>query len=216
MRITHLGHACLLIEAAGQRILIDPGAFVPDFAEATDLDAIVVTHQHADHLDQKRVLDIRRRNRSAFVLADPQSTAILVGLGIDTTAQNGTDHHVGPITIRPVGKKHALIHKDWPIIDNVGVVLTAPDEPSIYHPGDTLAEDPGEVDIACFPLNAPWERSREMTRFLRRLEVARAIPIHDGLLNETGRKLYLSQARTLGCATTEIVDLAGGGPVDLT
>ena len=35
MRITHLGHACLLIEAAGQRILIDPGAFVPDFAEAT-------------------------------------------------------------------------------------------------------------------------------------------------------------------------------------
>ena len=148
MRITHLGHACLLIEAAGQRILIDPGAFVPDFADATDLDAIVVTHQHADHLDQKRILDIRRRNRSALVVADPQSTAILVGLGIDTTAQDGTDHQVGPVTIRPVGKKHALIH--------------------------------------------------------------------NGLLNETGRKLYLSQARTLGCAATEIIDLAGAGPVDLT
>ncbi len=31
MRITHLGHACLLVEFADARILIDPGNFADDF-----------------------------------------------------------------------------------------------------------------------------------------------------------------------------------------
>ena len=51
MRITSLGHACLLVETGDQRILIDPGTFSPGFQDLTDLDAIVVTHQHADHVD---------------------------------------------------------------------------------------------------------------------------------------------------------------------
>ena len=51
MRITHLGHACLLLEMADQRVLIDPGNFADDLGTVNDLDAILVTHQHPDHLD---------------------------------------------------------------------------------------------------------------------------------------------------------------------
>ncbi len=55
MRVTHLGHACLLVETADRRILIDPGNFSSGFEELSGLDAIVVTHNHPDHFDPERV-----------------------------------------------------------------------------------------------------------------------------------------------------------------
>ena len=33
MRITHLGHACLLLEMADARVLVDPGTFADDHNE---------------------------------------------------------------------------------------------------------------------------------------------------------------------------------------
>ena len=42
MRITHLGHACLLVEMADTRVLLDPGTFAGDLSALRDLDAVLV------------------------------------------------------------------------------------------------------------------------------------------------------------------------------
>ena len=42
MQITHLGHAAVLLEAAGLRVLFDPGNFSDEWHGLTDLDAIPV------------------------------------------------------------------------------------------------------------------------------------------------------------------------------
>lgn len=68
--------------------------------------------------------------------------------------------------------------------------------------------------MLAFPLQAPWQRSRDMTAFLRRFGAPHAVPIHDGLLQRRGRDLYLGQAAQLGCISTRIHDLAGAGPVE--
>ncbi len=213
MDLTHIGHACVLVETADVRILIDPGGFADDFTGVRDLDAIVVTHQHPDHLDVTRLPALVRANPGARVLCDPQSQPVLAGLGIaaDLHPTDGTT--VGAVTLTPVGHLHALIHEDIPRIANVGVRITAEGEPTFFHPGDALDAEPGDVDVLAFPLNAPWQRSREMTAFLRRLAAPHAFPIHDALLSELGRALYLSQAGSLGCPDTDIRDLRGAGPV---
>ena len=54
MKLTHLGHACLLVETDGARLLIDPGT-MSAFEDVRDLDAVLVTHQHPDHLDLARL-----------------------------------------------------------------------------------------------------------------------------------------------------------------
>ena len=54
MKLTHLGHACLLVETDGARLLVDPGA-MSAFEDVRDLDAVLVTHQHADHVDAARL-----------------------------------------------------------------------------------------------------------------------------------------------------------------
>jgi L-ascorbate metabolism protein UlaG (beta-lactamase superfamily) len=213
MRLTHLGHACLLVEIADTRVLIDPGTFADGFTDVRDLDAVVVTHQHPDHLDPERIVDLLRANPGARLLTDPGSVDVLAGLGVEAEVRRAPTT-VGAVTLTPVGDTHALIHDDVPRIPNVGVRLDADGEPILFHPGDALDADPGSVDVLAFPLQAPWARSREMTAFLRRLDAPHAVPVHDGLLQPRGRALYLAQAEQLGGEHTRLHDLAGRGPTE--
>jgi L-ascorbate metabolism protein UlaG (beta-lactamase superfamily) len=217
MRITHLGHASLLLEVADARILLDPGAWSPAAQDLRDLDAVLVTHQHPDHLDQERFPDLLRANPGAQVVADPDSAKLLQAKGIDVLAFGpGDSAAVKSATVLGVGEMHALIHDEIPLVHNTGMRVSADGEPTFFHPGDALDAEPEGVDVLAFPLNAPWARSRDMTAFLRRLAAPHAIPVHDGLLSAAGRNLYLTQADNLGSKDTQIHDLAGGTAEEFT
>ncbi|HPF79433.1 MBL fold metallo-hydrolase [Nostocoides australiense] len=211
MKLTHLGHACVLVDMADTRILIDPGEFSDDFTAVRDLDAVLITHQHPDHYDKERLPDLMRANPAARLICDPQTLQKIADLGLDATTHEAAGERIGQVEVTPVGTKHAQIHEDLPIVDNVGVRLAAAGEPVLYHPGDTLAEDPGQIDLLLFPLTAPWQKSAEMVTFLRRLAPRRAVPIHDAIVSAAGRGIYVGHARNLGPQETEVLDLLGAG-----
>ena len=56
MSLTHLGHACVLYETPSSRLLVDPGT-MSSFSDLRDLTAVLVTHEHADHVDVPAVLE---------------------------------------------------------------------------------------------------------------------------------------------------------------
>ena len=73
MRITYIGHATLLIEIGGRKILTDPNfdsslglvlarVKAPGIAIADlpKLDMIVLTHAHADHLSFRSLAEIQQ------------------------------------------------------------------------------------------------------------------------------------------------------------
>lgn len=220
MRLTHFGHSCVLVEIADQRVLLDPGAFSAGFEELRGLDAILVTHQHPDHCDPQRFVPLVAANPGARVLVEAQTAAQLRDAGdlpraieMLTSGDDVTIEAAGSsVTISPVGQRHAIIHADIPRIDNTGVVLRAPGEPSFFHPGDALDAHPGAVDVLGVPVNAPWCAMKETVDFVRRIGARRFVPIHDALLSATGRELYLRQIGNLGGQAVEgleLVDLAG-------
>ena len=217
MRITHLGHSCLLVETGGQRILLDPGAFSSAVAGVTGLDVILVTHQHADHLDLQRLPALLEINPQARLYAEPQAAAVMeeAGIAVEHTAA-GKALTFGPVQVTPVGEQHALINAALPRIGNLGVVLRAEGEPSLFHPGDAYDGEPGQIDILALPLNAPWTASRDTIAFAQRTSPRVCVPIHDALLSAIGRRLYLSQVKSFGPEGMEVRDLSDGRPSDFT
>src|SRR4051812_16605729 len=71
MRIAHLGHSAVLVETEAARILLDPGNLGDGWRSLTDLDAILVTHQHPDHLDPEHLPALLAANPSAKVWVEP-------------------------------------------------------------------------------------------------------------------------------------------------
>lgn len=191
MRVTHLGHACLLVEMADRRVLIDPGNFSSGYDDLRGLDAILVTHNHPDHFDPDRAPAFLRSRTGVPVHADPLTAEKLRSEGLTVIpTEEGTPFAIGDITVTPVGELHAFNHPKMPRIPNVGVVLRADGEPSLFHPGDAYDAEPGPVDVLAHPLNAPWTASRDSIDFVARIAPSRVVPIHDALLSERGRRMY--------------------------
>lgn len=209
MHVTRFGHSAVLVEAAGQRVLIDPGAFSsPDVFEVEGLDAIVVTHQHVDHLDRDRIAGLIERNPGAVRLSDPETAALVDGF----TAHSDTDvTELGAITITGVGTTHAEILPVIPRVTNTGVLITSDGEPTLFHPGDAYAYAPEGVDILAAPLSAPWTKVSETVDFVRRVNPHVVFPIHDAGVTPLMHGIYwghlsthagVSEPRNLGPADT--------------
>lgn len=216
MRLTHLGHACILVESDSARLLIDPGVFSHGFEELTDLDAVLVTHHHPDHLDGDRLAPLLTANDGARILAEPETGAKLREVGIEAAALHpGDTVSFGETTVTGVGGVHAEIHPDIPLIGNVGLVLRREGHPTVFHPGDSYGAVPEGVDVLLLPLNAPWGRLAMSVDFTRAVAPGRVVPIHDGLLQEHGRSTYVRILSGLLPDDTEVLDLAGAGAVPL-
>lgn len=231
MRIRHLGHSGLLVEAAGTRLLVDPGTLTDQAAvrELRDLDAVAITHQHADHVDPALLADVLASNPGAQVVAEPETAAALSahtplpGGSFEGTLDDGRlvslaageDTRVGALRVRAVGGQHAVIHPDIPRVGNSGLVLEADGEPRLGITGDSIEPVPEFVgiDVLAFAVVAPWSKMRETIDFLREVRPVLALPVHDAIVSPAGRPIFVNQSTNLAPSGTEVRDWPEDGTV---
>jgi L-ascorbate metabolism protein UlaG (beta-lactamase superfamily) len=189
MQLTHFGHSCLLAEFNDTRLLFDPGNFSHGFEGITRLSAIVFTHQHPDHVDVSRLPALLEGNPNAALYADPQ-TAEQLGARC-RAVRVGDTLPVGELTIRAIGGRHAVIHPEIPVIDNISYLVGDGEHPArLMHPGDALFVPDEPVDVLAAPAAAPWMRISEAIDYLRAVAPARAVPIHQGIVAPEARGIY--------------------------
>ena len=181
MQLTKHGHACVVLSDADRRLVVDPGGFTEE-AAWEGATAVLVTHEHADHLDADRTrralaedpaLEVWT-NRSVAEQLDAGPRVHVVGHG-DTFTAAGFE-------VQAHGEWHAEIHPDIPRITNVGFLVDG----QVFHPGDALTAPGVAVPTLLLPLHAPWSRTGELVDYLREVAAPRAYAVHDGLLNDTG------------------------------
>ncbi|WP_404953234.1 MBL fold metallo-hydrolase [Streptomyces sp. 147326] len=174
MRLTKYTHSCIRLEREDLGVLvIDPGIWSEPRA-LRGADAVVVTHEHVDHID---VLRLAGLGVPVYV---PKG-AVLPGL--DTIEVSAGEHFTAAgYRITAHGGRHARIYGNLPDCVNLGYVV----EDSLYHPGDSLHVPDVPVETLLVPLQASWMRTGEAIDFVRAVRPERAIGIHDAQINERG------------------------------
>ncbi|TQL04143.1 MBL fold metallo-hydrolase [Cellulomonas sp. SLBN-39] len=214
LTLTRHGHACVrLTRDDGARLVVDPGSF-SDVATALDgVDAVLVTHEHPDHLDTDAV--VAATGRGVQVWAPAAVVEQLAAVGAPVAAlhavQPGDALTVGGLDVQVLGGWHEVIHPDVPRLTNVAYLV----EGAVLHPGDAFTLPPAgaAVRVLLEPVGAPWLRMADAVDHVRAVAPDRVVPIHDATLSDAGRALA---ARLLGQLTTaRVVEPAAGEPVEV-
>jgi len=202
LRLTYVGHATLLVELDGVRLLTDPllrGHMGPlvryappvDLESLRGVDAVLISHAHVDHLD---VRSLRLLDTSARLVVARGCGRVVRRLGFAAVEELDEEDTttVGRLTIEATPAEHP--GKRYPAgRGGVSLGLVARGSRSIYFAGDTglfpeMTRIGPHLDIACLPVSGwgptlPDEDHLSPLNAAKALQLLRphlAIPVHWG------------------------------------
>lgn len=200
MLLTKYSHSCVRLELDGTVVVLDPGTFSEVEQALEGAHAILVTHEHPDHIAVDRVVAALTADSSLGLWA-PRGVADTVTEALGEAAGDrvhavagGESFTLAGQEIRTFGGQHALIHPLIPVVANVGFLVG-----DVYHPGDSFIVPEGvEVGTLLVPVHAPWSKLGEVVDFVASVRAPRAFQIHDALLNEVGLGMVEGHVTRLG------------------
>ncbi|MFJ9967657.1 MBL fold metallo-hydrolase [Streptomyces avermitilis] len=173
MRITKYTHACVRLEHDGRVLVIDPGVW-SEPAALTGADAVLVTHEHADHID---VLRLAGLGVPVYAPAEANIPRLEV-----TGVSSRAEFTAAGFRVRAVGGRHAFIYGGQPDCANLGYII----DEAIYHPGDSLHVPEQPIETLLVPAHGSWMKLAEAIYFAKTIKPQRAFPIHDAQINDRG------------------------------
>lgn len=188
MRITKLGHCCLIIEINGLRILTDPGKWtIREHASVSNIDIVLITHDHPDHIHLASVKTILASNPNAKVYANSGVGAALAKEGIVFETLEGTSKTtVKDLELEAFDCKHEPIYPSIDLPQNTGYWIG----PDLFYPGDSLTHPGRPVNILALPVAGPWMVIGQGIDYAKNVKPKKCFPVHDGYVKEEALSIF--------------------------
>lgn len=212
MQLTKFTHACVRLDDADRSLVLDPGTFSEVERALDGAHAVLITHEHADHIDVDRLRTAAHNDPRLRIWAPVGVAATLGDLGEQVVAiDSGESFDAAGFAVQTFGGQHAVIHPTIPVVANIAYLI----EGAVYHPGDSLVVPPVSVRTLLAPIHAPWSKTAEVIDFVVSVRAPHVHQIHDGLLNETGLGSAEAHLSRLGAQHgSAFAHLAPGDTVD--
>lgn len=212
MKIAKYLHSCLLFEDAGHKLLFDPGTI--SFAEGRvtletfgDVDTVVITHSHPDHLDLgalQRIVELAHPT----IIANDEVAAILEKEGMAATVLNEGELSAGLFRLRAIPTPHEAIladrlpqHTAYLINERVLNAVDSFGEPLLAYAG---------IDTLIMPVMAPFLTEVRAFAFAKAMRPRQVIPIHDGYSRDFFLRLrhdnYTQQFARIGVTFHSLIE----------
>jgi L-ascorbate metabolism protein UlaG (beta-lactamase superfamily) len=206
MQLTKHAHACVALTKDGRTIVLDPGTYTPGARAAlAGADAVLVTHEHLDHLDEDLL-----RDHPDLPVYGPAAVRAKVGDRVRVIAPGDTLDVAG-FTVSGHGGRHAPIHADIPVADNIGLLIDG----AVYHPGDSYHAPGVPVALLLLPTSGPWTKLAEAAEFVRAVQPGRVVQIHELMLSDLGQASTAAILAEIGLTGVAIERLAPGETTDV-
>ncbi len=208
MTITKFGHCCILIEVKEKRILVDPGRFSTGQNQLTDIDIVLITHEHVDHCHTESVLQIAANNPDVIIVTNTSVATLLQSLEIEAHVIEGRDRaNVADVSLEAFDGEHVEIFEEFGLVQNTGYLV----EDHFFFPGDAYTVPNKQVKVLALPVSGPWCKIADAIRYALMVKPAVAFPVHDATLNEAGQAVtYPHFERELSKASIEFLVLESG------
>ncbi len=169
----------MVLEQDEQRLVIDPGDFALSLPNLSGVVAIIITHVHFDHLNEGFIQKLLLNNPGIpiFTVGEVQQK-----LPNSTVVKAGEVQTAGPFSLEFFGEKHAQIHSDFPLYENIGVLVND----AFYYAGDSLVSPGKPVKVLAVPVSGPWSKVSEVLDYFGQIGPGLAIPTHDSLNSDAG------------------------------
>lgn len=189
--------------------LFDPGFFSYDQAPVDldtigDVQRVLITHEHADHVKPEFVRWLLDRGDDVAVHGNQAVVDLLADQGVEASATAPEGTRAEDVDHETLPNGTTVPNRSWTVDD----VLT--------HPGDSYQVDHA-ARVLALPLLTPWGSATAAVRFAARLEgVEQVVPVHDFYLTEMGRGFVAGiVADPLRDAGIELLDLDWGDSATL-
>jgi L-ascorbate metabolism protein UlaG (beta-lactamase superfamily) len=194
MQLTKYTHSCVRFDDGDRRLVIDPGGFSEVEVALDGVGAVLLTHEHPDHLDEPRLRAAAKADPRLRIWAPAGVAAALADLGEQVVAVSpGESFEAGGFAVRSFGGQHAVIHPSIPVVANVAYLIEG-----VYHPGDSFTVPSEQPKLLLAPIHAPWSKISEVIDFVVSVRASRTWPLHDSLLNPPGIALVESHVARIG------------------
>jgi len=184
MKVKKLGHCCFVIEDKGKRVMTDPGSWTVDEQnDEKNIDLILITHEHEDHIHIKSLKKIIENNPDVQIITNKGVGKLLdkEGIKYEILEPKKIKDFFG-LEIESFDCKHEEIYEDIFLVENTAFFING----KLFYPGDSFYNPEKSIEILALPVAGPWTNVKNAIDYALKINPKICFPVHDGMLKSFG------------------------------